>query len=451
MQSVQQDTPLMSALRAVLTLLGSLLIGHVVISGHPLTTDLWQLILGSAMTIVGAVTEYTSTTTSPTQMQSLATSAGAALGGVLLALGIVKQENWQSFMGVISAILPLIHKQSTKQVAMHITNNKLTYDKALGTIRKVAVIIFLLGAGTVAHAQQGCPTLNPGDSVKYAQVWNWSIGELKESAKQSYFHVLDVMHQKVGFTKEGFEKALDQYEYWRTVVDLKLTNKKDRDDFHNWIASQAKIAGKLTYKEDDKPEQPSTNTAQYSYISSITPITTNEVNAFNYTYSSGLELPSYSGGRRQKYSTGFKLFFKHKADPTHLHLMSGKMGDPPSGTDTTTWQGFEPVASVILYAYSPTLKTWSSLGGIGIAYSKYVWKTSSTGTGYWYCQFSIAGLGYAGGSLGSKPAAPTSLTGVGAIGASISLFNKYLSLGGGYDVINKGGLITVGSNFSIFN
>lgn len=153
MQSVQQDTPLMSALRAVLTLLGSLLIGHVVISGHPLTTDLWQLILGSAMTIVGAVTEYTSTTTTPTQMQSLATSAGAALGGVLLALGIVKQETWQSFMGVVSAILPLIHKQSTKQVAMHITNNKLTYDKALGTIRKVAVIIFLLGAGVVVHAQ----------------------------------------------------------------------------------------------------------------------------------------------------------------------------------------------------------------------------------------------------------------------------------------------------------
>jgi hypothetical protein len=104
-----------------------------------------------------------------------------------------------------------------------------------------------------AKAQNGCGLSNPADSAKYAQVWQWSIGELKEAAKTSYFNVLDMMNDKTTpFDKEKFEKVLNQYNYWRTVVGLKLSNKKDKDAFYNWIVAEARAAGKLTYKEDKK-------------------------------------------------------------------------------------------------------------------------------------------------------------------------------------------------------
>ena len=98
-----------------------------------------------------------------------------------------------------------------------------------------------------AKAQIGCGLSNPSDSAKYAQVWNWSLPELKEAAKTSYFKVMDMINQKIPFTKEGFDTALNEYDYWRKVVDLKLSAKKDRDEFHNWIVAEARAAGKLTY------------------------------------------------------------------------------------------------------------------------------------------------------------------------------------------------------------
>jgi hypothetical protein len=115
------------------------------------------------------------------------------------------------------------------------------------------IVLSVCAFSVNAQKGEGCDLLNPGDSVNYVQVWNWSIGELKEAAKQSYFNLCDVINDKTSpFDKEKLDKALDQYDYWRKVVGLKLSNKKDRDAFYGWIVAQARIAGKLTYKEDKK-------------------------------------------------------------------------------------------------------------------------------------------------------------------------------------------------------
>jgi hypothetical protein len=98
-----------------------------------------------------------------------------------------------------------------------------------------------------AKAQEGCTATNPGDSVKYSQVWNIPIKVLKDAAKDSYFKILDIMNDSTPFNKDTFNIALNRYDYWRKVVDLKLANKKDRDEFHNWVVSAARAAGKLKY------------------------------------------------------------------------------------------------------------------------------------------------------------------------------------------------------------
>jgi hypothetical protein len=441
-----QDTPLMAALRAILTLLGTFLVGHSLL-GHPLTTDLWGLISGSALTIAGAVTEIVSTNTTPTMIQSAIGTIVTAVGGVLLAVGVVNQQTWASIGGVITAIIPLFQKHTTKLTVMHVLNGKAVGNPKTGSVmkavQKAAMLILLIGISFLSKAQDGCGTYNPADSVKYipSGIWQWSIGELKEAAKEPYFKMIDYVSDKTTpYDSAAFSNIIDRFIYWREVVDLKLSDKKERSDFSNWLVSEARAAGKLNYQED-KPTNTS-GTVSYSYISKMSPDTSG---------SGDLSGDLYSEGRRLNYSSGFKFVVKHKPDPTHLHLLSGKLGNPPSGTDTTTWQGFEAVSSVVLYAYSPSIKQWISLAGLGIGYGKYIWKTSSTGTGYWYCQWEVSGLGYAGGALGSTPSTPTSLSGLGAIGVTGSFINKYITVGVGWDLTHGSPLYTVGSNFSIFN
>lgn len=101
-----------------------------------------------------------------------------------------------------------------------------------------------------ATAQEGCNVPNPADSAKYiaSGVWRLSIPELKEAAKESYFKLLDMINNKVPYTRGAFDTALSQYDYLRTAVDLKLSTKKERDEFYAWIVGEARAAGKLTYE-----------------------------------------------------------------------------------------------------------------------------------------------------------------------------------------------------------
>jgi len=117
---------------------------------------------------------------------------------------------------------------------------------------KASLVLALLFVSCMAKAQTACD-LNPADSTKYitSGIWYWSVPELKEAAKNSYFSVLDMMNGRTQFSKERFDTLLNRYEYWRTVVDLKLKSKKEKDDFHNWVVAEARKEGKLNHPEGE--------------------------------------------------------------------------------------------------------------------------------------------------------------------------------------------------------
>lgn len=115
--------------------------------------------------------------------------------------------------------------------------------------------ILLIGASS-AKAQEGCAVSNPGDSSKYiAQgVWNLPVEVMKDAAKQTYFDLLDAIHDtsSAPFNKAHFDSVLNRYDYWRKLVSAKLTDKKAQTDFYNWIIAEARAAGKLTYDSAKK-------------------------------------------------------------------------------------------------------------------------------------------------------------------------------------------------------
>jgi hypothetical protein len=60
-----------------------------------------------------------------------------------------------------------------------------------------------------------------------------------------------MMNGRTQFSKERFDTLLNRYEYWRTVVDLKLKSKKEKEDFHNWVVAEARKEGKLNHPEGE--------------------------------------------------------------------------------------------------------------------------------------------------------------------------------------------------------
>jgi hypothetical protein len=109
---------------------------------------------------------------------------------------------------------------------------------------KSLLIFAILGVFALSvHAQTGRAFSDPADSAKYikAGIWNWPVADLKQTAREQYFKIFDYMNDKsIQFDSTAFMNVLDRFEYWREVVDLKLSTKKDKDDFHNWLADEQK-------------------------------------------------------------------------------------------------------------------------------------------------------------------------------------------------------------------
>jgi hypothetical protein len=94
-------------------------------------------------------------------------------------------------------------------------------------------------------------------------------------------------------------------------------------------------------------------------------------------------------------------------------------------THDSTLAGFRLSGPMILYA----LPNSTVFTGMGIDYEHDTYKTA---TGRWYCDWAIAVGAYAGGQF-----APTGVSGVTAVGLSVSFLNKFLTVGVLYNVTNK--------------
>lgn len=109
---------------------------------------------------------------------------------------------------------------------------------------------------------------------------------------------------------------------------------------------------------------------------------------------------------------------------------------PATGTSFT---GFRFSGPSVLYAFPNS----SIFTGLGVSYEN---DTYNNTTGKWYTNWSVAAAGYAGGQF-----APQNVSGVTALGLSVSLFNKLLTVGVLYNLTNKKFQGAVGPTVSLNN
>lgn len=233
----------LSLLRAIGAFIGALLVGHAYF-GHTVSTDTLQVFGGAALTLATLIWGFATKTSTIEAVESSIRSIVAALGGVGVSAGLI---TGQQLATALAAIIPVavyvqsvISKYKNKAIASGAAKVSPTTNKV------VTMLAVLLCLGTMASAQTPCSV--PADSAKYikAGVWNWSVDEMKEAAKGLYFQMWDNMSDK---SAKYDSTIVDRFFFWRTAVDLKLSEKKDRDDFHNWLVAEARAAGKLKYEK----------------------------------------------------------------------------------------------------------------------------------------------------------------------------------------------------------
>lgn len=107
--------------------------------------------------------------------------------------------------------------------------------------------------------------------------------------------------------------------------------------------------------------------------------------------------------------------------------------------DTTVYQGFRFTGPTVLYA----LPQSTAFTGVGLSYEHDTYKTA---TGKFYTDWSVAIQGFAGGQF-----APSSISGVTAVGFTVSFFNKILTVGMLYNLTTQKAMAGVGPGVATNN
>jgi hypothetical protein len=94
---------LLSALRAIGTLIGAYLVGHAIF-GHTITADVWQVVGGAFLTVVSTAWGIWTKTSDIEGIESAARSVISALGGLGVSAGVISGSQ---LAAILAAIIPL--------------------------------------------------------------------------------------------------------------------------------------------------------------------------------------------------------------------------------------------------------------------------------------------------------------------------------------------------------
>ena len=138
-------------------------------------------------------------------------------------------------------------------------------------------------------------------------------------------------------------------------------------------------------------------------------------------------------------SSGLQAQSLLKAIPAPHQVRTFRSIAPAAADADSTFTGFRFVGPSVLYA----LPNSTIFTGAGIAYEHDTYRSA---TGKWYTDWSVNLEGYAGGQF-----APKDVSGVTAVGLSVSFFNKVLTVGILYNLTTNKVAAGIGPTVSLNN
>lgn len=219
-------TTALSTARALLTFVGTYLIGHAVL-GHTVTADIWTLTGGAVLTGISVIWSFTDKSTTPEAIQTGVRQLFVAIGGVGVAFGVLNQNTFNSLLALTTAILPVIQSAQAKVSAKQVATGSATVTDA-GKIVKAAPkvsIVFLLILGSLFAQAQGPfrpqqPLGQPALKNPYARV----INPITDSIVNNWRFGVSV--SPAGFTLSGVYQAAAGLEFGLNHQDYNYASKK---------------------------------------------------------------------------------------------------------------------------------------------------------------------------------------------------------------------------------
>jgi putative effector of murein hydrolase LrgA (UPF0299 family) len=126
----------LSALRAVLILVGSYVVGKNAF-GHAIDSSTWQIIAGSVITIASTWWGIATKTTTIEGVESAVRSIITSVGGLFVSAGVLSGDNLNAILGFVTAFAPLVQSMLSKSKNQQIATGavKTTTDgKAITSI-----------------------------------------------------------------------------------------------------------------------------------------------------------------------------------------------------------------------------------------------------------------------------------------------------------------------------
>jgi hypothetical protein len=144
-----------SLVRALLTLIGTFLIGKTIF-GHPLLGPTWDTITGGMLT-AGSIgwSIYNGTATEET-LESLVRQLLQGAGGLLVGSGLLNSSELAAITSFVILSVPIVWGYLSKAKTAKIANGTLNAQstgKVVKASPKVGIIILLICLGSVCHAQ----------------------------------------------------------------------------------------------------------------------------------------------------------------------------------------------------------------------------------------------------------------------------------------------------------
>lgn len=103
-----------SIITALLTVVGTFLIGKN-IWGQPVDTELWQTITGAVLAVAGLVMSFLDKNLTIEKWQGIARTTIMAVGGVLIGIGRLTPEALETWIGIITSLIPMLYTWLSKK------------------------------------------------------------------------------------------------------------------------------------------------------------------------------------------------------------------------------------------------------------------------------------------------------------------------------------------------
>lgn len=115
-------------IRSVLSVAGAFLLGKNLF-GTAIDESTWQVILGIVMGLVGMAWSIVDKTATLEMVQGAIRQGLTFVGGLLVASGKLSAANLETWLGIITAILPFLYAGLSRKKTQALDNGKLSVDQ----------------------------------------------------------------------------------------------------------------------------------------------------------------------------------------------------------------------------------------------------------------------------------------------------------------------------------